>query len=388
MASAGTSRSCGRAPRSGEAQRRLPSAPTIVRIERIEHLDELEPAWSSIETRRPATPVFQSWLWSSTWARTVIPEIKGARLQSYVVSSDAGDALAVLPCFRASLAGGALGIVRFLGDRMSFVNDLVCASADEALAEELVARLGPLLGRRELAHLKHLNGTSPFTRALIREGAAELQCRRLIISREGGDGEPLARLGRKSRRTLNWQRNRLQKTFGAARYRVVSREETARAFDRFVDFHRARFRRRGHATLLGGANLRFLRTVFLELCQLGRAEILELEAGERPIATLLAIIDGERYYSVNSGFDVSFEQFSPMKLLLTEGMRRAFALGCEHFELGPDYEPYKQMWRPTGEASYAACLSGPGLVSRMGAAGYRAAFRRVTHPREPRAAAG
>lgn len=57
--------------------------------------------------------------------------------------------------------------------------------------------------------------------------------------------------------------------------------------------------------------------------------------------------EGPRYYFVQGGFDPEFARFSPMRLLLTETMRRAFDdLGCTIYDLGPGYESYKFDWKP------------------------------------------
>src|SRR5690606_9292786 len=126
--------------------------------------------------------LFQYWSWDGAWARYVLPSIKGARLRSFVASSSEGRAVAIVPCFARNVMGSAFSLTALLGHRMSFCNDVVAACPeDESVAASLLAGLQQELRPREIVHLKHLNGSSAFTRALRDEAAAEVQCHRLVI---------------------------------------------------------------------------------------------------------------------------------------------------------------------------------------------------------------
>ncbi len=349
-------------------------------IEGTASIDELKPEWRGIEAHNSSLSVFQSWSWNSSWFHAVTPEISGSGLRCFVALSATGETLAILPCFYRPMLGGMLTITQLLGHRMSFLNDIVSRFPDDdGMAQEIVTGLYAEVGkkRREIVHLRHLNGASAFTRALVATGRAEVQCRRLLIVRDAEGRDPLSRLSRKRRRDLVWRENKIRKSLSAY-YHVVEVDDVSDGFDRLSRLHVSRFEELNGSSLLTGGNLHFLRAACIELCRSGVAEIVELRTEEQIIASLVCIIDQDRYYAINGGFDSSFGQFSPMKLLLTHAMRRAFSVHhCAYFELGPDYEQYKQTWQPECINSYTACLGGQGAYSKLAAACYRRAFQHV-----------
>jgi CelD/BcsL family acetyltransferase involved in cellulose biosynthesis len=109
----------------------------------------------------------------------------------------------------------------------------------------------------------------------------------------------------------------------------------------------------------------------------GNFEFVQLRAGETTIAAALTARDKRRYFFINAGFDLEFSHFSPMRILLTETMRRGFDdLGCEIYDLGPGYEPYKFDWKPCVGTNYFCSLGGSGPYAKALAALYGVAFRR------------
>ena len=105
------------------------------------------------------------------------------------------------------------------------------------------------------------------------------------------------------------------------------------------------------------------------------------------IASALMIRDRCRYFCIQTGFNPDFGRFSPMRLLITETIRRGFEdLHCHTYDLGPGYEAYKFAWRPAVGNNYCCSYGGPGLPGKLLGAmhGYlfrRAARRATTAPR-------
>lgn len=350
----------------------------IESIDGSESLTALEETWRAIENRNPSLSVFQSWNWNSLWQRTVLPRIAGASARHYVAFDGAGKPVAIVPLFGRSLFGGCVRLFQLAGHRMSFLNDIICADPhDPDQAQAILAHLRRTLGAREFVHLRHMHGSSVFTGILLKQRLAEIQCRRLLVKRNRAGVDVLDGLSSNKRKDLRWKENKLRKRTGAS-FAAVPPDDVTDGFERFLTLHRARFASRRRATVLDDANVDFLRAAFLSLHRAGKAELLEIRSPDATIATMLGIIDNGRYYFVNSGFDETYAQYSPVKLLLTMAMRRAFnELGCEQFELGPDYESYKLDWRPEYENGYTACISGANPYSKLAAAGYRLAFRRT-----------
>lgn len=350
-----------------------------MRIERIDHGDglaALESSWREIEQLRTDLPVFQSLPWNALWCRNVLPNLKGASLRAYVLLSDSGHPSALLPCFGRRIAGRAMMLSQFLGHRHSFRNDAILSEPkNPELAMTFIQLLRRKLAWNEVMLLRHMDSESEFSKALFSSGLAERQCGRLCLPR-GRDSSDLLQVMSKSRRK-NLQRSRkklLEQE--SAEFRVVPRDETESALATFFALHELRFQSKNEDTLLTGVDRKFVQDSFSLLSAQGKAELLEIRKPDRAVASMIGIHDGDHFYFINGGFDPQFQQYSPLKLLVTFAMQHAFSdLDCSQFELGPDYEAYKQDWKPTAIDSYFSCFAGSNLYGSVAAALGTRAFR-------------
>jgi CelD/BcsL family acetyltransferase involved in cellulose biosynthesis len=148
------------------------------------------------------------------------------------------------------------------------------------------------------------------------------------------------------------------------------------AFEDLVDLHQRRFASKQQKTNFRGENREFRKGVMSRF-RSGVFEIIELCAGESTIASTLMANDRGRYFCIQTGFDPDFAKYSPMRILLTEAIRRGFEdIGCKTFDLGPGYEKYKFDWKPSVGMNYSCCIGGSGPYAKSMAALYRVAFRR------------
>jgi len=357
---------------------------TMIRIKHIHtlaELDAIEKIWTDLERVDGGPSIFQSWIWNRTWCEHVLGSRKRARLDVRVVEDGAGRTLAILPLFEEALAGPIARLTQFLGHRMSYHNDVLLADPKSSeLAERVVATLLEDLGPRTVLHLRHLNGESLFTKQLLASQWAEPQCLRVLIQADPSITDQQMRFGRSTRKTFRSQVNQLNRRFDCE-YRVLRGEDFPEVFDELVDLHQRRFTSAARSTLLAGPNLAFLKAAASKLSNRGNFEIVQLRADGATIAAALMAHDKRRYFQVNFGFDPEFARYSPMRLLLTETMRRGFDdLGCEIYDLGPGYEAYKFKWSPIVGTNYFCCRGGSGLYAKSVAALYRAAFRRRLPP--------
>jgi CelD/BcsL family acetyltransferase involved in cellulose biosynthesis len=355
------------------------SMPTIriQRIQTLQALDAMKDIWTDLEHREGGPSIFQSWLWNRTWCEHVLSSRPQARLDVRVVEDGAGRVLAILPFFEEALAGPIARLTQFLGHRMSCHNDILLADpGNPELAEQVAVSLVEDLGYRTVLHLRHLRSESLFTKQLIAAQLADPQCPLLRLRFDPTLREPASRLSRKMRKSLRLAKNRLQREF-AIEFRVRSGADFPQGFDVFIDLHRRRFASMGKSTLIAGQNLSFLKTATSMLSNVGHFEILQLQANGSTIAAQLMARDKQCYFSIQGGFDPEFARFSPMWLLEIEAIRRGFEdLGCEYYDIGPGYEPYKYHWHPIIEMNYTCCLSRPNLYAKSMAALYGATFRR------------
>ena len=356
-----------------------PIMPTtrIKRFRTVAELDAIEKVWTSLERVDGGPSIFQSWIWNRTWCEHVLNSRRRVRLDVRLVEDGAGRTLAILPFFEETLAGPLMRLTQFLGHRMSYHNDILLADPNSSeLADEVIQALIDDLGCTTVLHLRHLDGQSTFTKQLLGRQVAEPQCPRVWVRADPIITDQHMRLGRSRRSTVRRAENRLRKHFNSE-FRVRSGKDFSEAFDELVDLHQRRFDSMGRSTLLVGPNLVFLKAATSKLSHTGNFEIVQLRAGDRTIAAALMTRDKRRYFFVQGGFDPEFSRFSPMRILLTETMRRGFHdLECEIYDLGPGYEPYKFDWKPCVGTNYFCSLGGSGPYAKAMAALYGVAFRR------------
>jgi CelD/BcsL family acetyltransferase involved in cellulose biosynthesis len=347
----------------------------IKRIRTLTELDTLEKIWTELERLDGGPSIFQSWTWNRLWCEEVLLRRKRAYLDVRVVEDGAGRALAVLPLFTEALAGPMVRITQFLGHRMSFHKDVLLADPKSPeLADIVIRALLQDLGSSGVLHLRHLDGESMFTKRLVVNQVAEPQCTRLYLQADPTITDQRMRLGPSRRSSLRRGENRLRRQFDIA-FRVQSGMAFLEAFDELIDLHHRRFTAKGSPTSLIGPSLAFFRTATSTLSKAGNCEIIQLQANGVTIAAVLMACHKRRYFFLQSGFDPKFSRFSPMRLLLTESMRRGFEdLRCEIYDLGTGYEQYKFDWSPIVGTNYMCCRGGTSLYARSVAAFYRAAF--------------
>jgi len=353
----------------------------IKRIRTLGELDAIEEIWTELERLENGPSIFQSWIWNRTWCEHVLRSHKQACLDVRLVEDGAGRTLAILPFFEEVLAGPLVRLTQFLGHRMSYHNDILLADPNSSeLAEVLVRVLIDDLGFRTVLHLRHLNEESVFTKQLLSIGLAEPMCSRLHIQAAPTIMDQSVRFGRSTRKRFRGQANKLRREFGSE-FCVRSGRGLLQAFDELIDLHQLRFDSMSRSTLLVGPNLEFLKAATLKLTHTGNSEIVQLRTGDRTIAATLMARDKRRYFCVQTGFDPEFSRFSPMRILLTETMRRGFDdLGCEIYDLGPGYEPYKFDWKPCVGTNYFCSIGGFGPYAKAMAAAYGLAFRHRLPP--------
>lgn len=349
----------------------------VKHIHTLGELDRIKDVWEELERANGGLPIFQSWIWNRTWCDYYIGQGGKYHLDVRLVEDKGGQILAILPFFKTALAGPLIHLVQFLGHRMSYHNDILLVEPDnQELAEQVVELLIEDLGYRTVMHLRHLDEESQFTKQLLSRQLVEPQCSRVWVKNDPKITTQRMRLGRSKLKTLKWAENQLLKNSNGE-YRVRVGTDILEAFDELVKLHQLRFSSKGQSTRFQGRNLVFRKDVMSKFNYSNKFEVVQLRAAGRTIAATLMICDKQNYYCIQTGFDPEYSRYSPMRLLLTEVMRRGFEdLGCDSFDFGPGYERYKFDWQPTVGTNYFCCIGGHGLYAKSLASFYRFAFRR------------
>jgi CelD/BcsL family acetyltransferase involved in cellulose biosynthesis len=352
-------------------------ATRVRHIRTLEELDRIEDIWRELERANDKSSLFQSWSWNRTWCEFFLSQSENKRLDVRLIENSEGRALGILPFFKKSLVGPMIELTQFLGHRMSYQNDILLSEPKNSeLTKKIVDLMVADMGYRTIIHLRHLDEESSFTQELVRRGIAESQCTRLKVKADPTAHDPSLRFGRSTRRRYRGQINKLKREYGIE-FHVRSGDEFMDAFENLVGLHQRRFASKKQTTQFSGANLLFRKNAMARLKEDGIFEIVQLRAGGGTIASTLMARDKGRYFCIQTGFDPEFANYSPMRILLTETIRRGFEdLGCRSFDLGPGYEQYKFDWKPYVGKNYSCCIGGPGPYAKSMAALYSFAFRR------------
>jgi len=346
----------------------------------LEGLRSLQEEWLRLQGDNDGR-LFERWAWHYTWCEQRSGDQENTPALSLVVARDKNETIAIVPLYKRSLFG-PLRVKEFTCHRMSFSNDIVARSdIDEAYFLRILQYLRESLGMLEILHLRHLDPRSRFTNYLVENGYAEKQCARLYVENDKDISDQSARLSKSRRKTLRWARNSLRKQFGSCELRSVRAEGIETAFDTLLELHHSRFQSKEQQSLLVGSDRKFLGRVTTIFASSGNAEIHELVCGETVIASGLMFVDKGICYFIQSGFDVTYHKYSPIRLLLSQSIERAFSsLECSRFDFGPAYEDYKYDWKPKTEYNYQMVLGAPGVVSGRLANTYRRMFNKALPP--------
>lgn len=349
----------------------------ISTIRKTEELDSIKDVWKTFEAHPNGPTVFQSWTWNRIWCDQVLAENKKMRLAVKLVEDSAGRPVALLPFFEQAILEPLLWVTQFLGHRMSTYNDVLLADPKSMeLGKEVVESLCSEKQTNGFIHLRQMSDESVFAKQLIHLGFAEPQCQRAWVDADTEVTDPLSRVS-KSRRKHIRRAERSLREKGKVEYRACRKSDFRPAFDELLNLHYQRFSQKGKETNLTSRNAAFLREAAAILSNTGQAEVLLLLCNDVTIAGVLQLIDRDRYYSLQSGFDPDFADYSPIWLLDVESMRRGFTeLGCTRYELGAVYNQYKYGWNPSLGTSFVASFNANNWLPKIAQRAYRYKFRR------------
>lgn len=346
-------------------------------IYNTQELDSIKDVWETFEAASGGPTVFQSWTWNRIWCEQVLADDPQKQLAVKLVEDSDGRPVAIFPFFEQKIMGSMLRVTQFLGHRMSTYNDILLIDpSDRELCKAVVAALCSDRQTNGFIHLRQMSDESTFTMELIDRGLAEPQCQRAWVEADSEKLDPLLRVSKSRRKHIRQAERRLLEK-GLVEYRVCQGKEFTSAFDELIDLHYLRFLQKGKKTILTSQNVAFLKKATATLSNKGQAEVFQLRCNDVTIAGVLQIIDRNRYYSIQSGFDPAFAEYSPIWLLDVKSMQRGFTkLGCTRYELGAVYNEYKYSWKPSLGMSYVATFNADNWLPRIVQSAYKYKFRR------------
>jgi CelD/BcsL family acetyltransferase involved in cellulose biosynthesis len=339
--------------------------------------------WSQLLADSGAGP-FLSWDWLYPWWRRV-----GASSEPRLLAArdERGRLFALLPlCERTELrAGIAVHRWGFLGDGevgSDYLEPIAARGREAASARLFAAHLAARMQRIDVLELLELPEGSVFAEAVLgRLSPGALEAERFrryvcpLVQIEGPFEQYLRQVGRAD--NLARRRKWLAQQPGFSIERAERPEETARALADFLRLHRLRWESDGASQGINSAALRsFHRDAALNLAESGMLRLYTLRLGTEPLASIYGIVQRDRFYFYQSGYDPAWARRSVGLVLLGEAIGDAFREQRSAFELLHGEEPYKLEWasgrrrtegvrivrRSPGGAAWLAAAAGSRLI--------------------------
>lgn len=256
---------------------------------------------------------------------------------------------------------------------------------DEQAARELAQAVVARTRRR--ADLWFLDpeapGFAPLSAAAAGAGYGTIVrtiARSPYIAVEGSFDEFMGGLDRKFRKDIGRRWRRLEEEGGGVRFEDGSENLDELLTDGFRLEGSGWKTEQGSAIAQSPERERFYRRVAAWAAERGWLRLAFLHVGDRAVAFDFGIEAGGRFYIPKGGFDVEYRKLGPGQLLTYAGVKRAFELGLESYELLGQEDDYKRQWtsttrervrlqlfprRPAGTATFAAWRYGRPLVRRI-----------------------
>ncbi len=307
--------------------------------------------WSQLHEASAASP-FLAWEWLYFWWRRVAP----SALPRILTARDGDNRLVgLLPLYetRERWAGVPGRRLSLMGDQWvgSDFMDLVALPERAAEVRQLlVERLARMAARADLVELLDLEKGSALGRALLeRLGpsalVSELEPRSVcpVIELRGDFQAYLKARGRAD--NLARRRKWLAAQPGFALERAERPAEVSAALVDFLRLHALRWEGDGGSQGIRTAAVRaFHRDASSALAESGRLRLHTLKLNGRALASVYGIVDRDRFYFYQSGYDPAWARRSVGLVLLGETIAQAFSEGRAAYELLRGTEPYKLEW--------------------------------------------
>jgi len=239
--------------------------------------------------------------------------------------------------------------VTFIGngvtDQLGFIVDRACAREAAMAILEAIAEQRE---RWDLCDLQDLPPSAVLARMsppapLCYERRDQYVC--CSVPLPGSTEEFAANLPHGLRRNLRRYREKLEQC-GRVTFETSDDKSVTEHIEALMHLHRERWRAKCDSDgMLGADNIeRFHRTAALALYRAKVARLHALRLDGRIVASVYALLEGERACSYLGGFDPALEAFSPGSLILDYAMRQSIAEGAREFDFLRGEEPYKLAW--------------------------------------------
>jgi len=323
------------------------SSQTEIRYELLAHSDRVEeiaPAWNDLLDRSPCNRAFSSPVWFMVTCRVQ------QFFQPRVAIAWRNDCLAGVLPVALDTAQRAVGFP----NSMSNYNDVVAAAGDHEIVRGLVEYVRKALCPGIALTLRWLRQESNCIRAIER---FEKEQDYMFLRLDGGWEGYLASRSRNFRKSVS---QALRRAYEAD---LFVRQLDPREFDPealpelFLRLHLGRFGEKS-AFRVASPNWQFLLQALPTLFRDGRIIAFGLFNAHSCIGIDLSMVGAASLCTWNGGYPKEAERWSPGKLLIVAGIRKAINMGFREYDLLRGAQEWKKHWatntRAVGRLDYPA----------------------------------
>lgn len=317
-------------------------------------LRSMAPAWQELLADAPSATVFQS----PEWLLSVAGRSHN-RLRTIAVHQGK-DLVGLYPVVIRRVGWST---VRPLGVGPSdYLGPMLRADRADVAAEVWQALLD---FKTDLIDLQPIRETNPLFK-VAPPATAQGEC--LVLDLPAKWPEYVSRLNK----SLRYEVRRTDKEpylSGEARIECArTPEELLGAFERFLNLHSQRWRKRGLPGAFALPGRQALHRRWLaEAAEHERAFFLTLWHGGDPKGVLYGMRTNGRTYFYQSGFDPGASALSPGTVLVSSAIRMAIEWGDREFDFLRGNEPYKKRWMPQQSWNNVRLLvTGTNVAARIG----------------------
>jgi CelD/BcsL family acetyltransferase involved in cellulose biosynthesis len=315
----------------------------------LEQLQSAAPEWTKLWHRCPEATIFRRPEWLLPWVETFSPRDMVAievRSQGVLVGFAP---LLIYP-------KGTERVLAFMGGGVSDYLDFL---ADPQYTTQVIASI--FAATADIPGWDVLEFTDlPANSALLRN-SVPLQavyehdvCS--VLNLPHTTEELLHIFSKHQRANLRNAHSRLQKA-GGCQIEIASSETLHSFLDDLFRLHTARWFLSGQPGVLHDEAVKAFHCASSPgLLKCGALKLYRLRMGQRTLAVIYALFDGDTVFCYLQGFDPQSAYFSPGTVLMFALMEDAAKEGIRAFDFLRGQESYKQHWRAQGQPTYRIVL--------------------------------
>ncbi len=323
-------------------------------IELIDNVDDWKrhrEKWEQVYAANPNHTPYQSYEWLTAWWQY----LGDGELFIVHIQDDEGESLGFAPFFlRKTYLGLPLRNLAFIGvKRTDYLDFIVHKGREDEFFNKLFPWLYEQRKRFSFIELKDVPDTSsnlPFLFSLagryfpVFAVESDRICVTIPLPQDWDSF--LARLGKRTRRDVGYDRRYLAKRYETELVEYRNGEDVRKGYEDLVRIYNERWQDEKGATRYEESDAaQFERTVVERLAARGDFRLWVLYADERPVAGISGYERNNKIYADVYAHSPEFHKLSVGNVVLGHAFEKCIGYGLNEFDLSRGDEPYKYRWK-------------------------------------------